>query len=147
MESQSCQDFLNSRFGAQHRLYRKVNTRLLASGGHFRCFRGYVVTISASLLIQDDQKVSVRLMITIHMSGAQRLFDHLVLTAVRSLNRVLTEESRFSSVLSCYFGRRRSQKMLRSEVIHKVGSIDVMKTLNRNIGVAPSILNLGSRWG
>jgi hypothetical protein len=70
MESQSRQDFLNSRFGAQHRLYRKVNTRLLASGVHFRCFRGYVVTISASLLMQGDQKVSVHLMITIHMSGA-----------------------------------------------------------------------------
>jgi len=30
------------------------------------------------LQIQGDQKVSVHLMITIHKSGAQRRFDHLV---------------------------------------------------------------------
>jgi len=30
------------------------------------------------IVIQDDQKVSVHLMITIQKSGAQRLFDHPV---------------------------------------------------------------------
>ena len=38
------------------------------------------------------------------------------------------------------------QEMLHSEVMHKVGSIDIMKTLNRNVGVAPPTINLGSRW-
>ena len=101
MESQSRQDFVIPRFGAQHRLYRKVNIGLLASGVHFRCSLGYALTISVSLPI---------------------------LTAVRSSNRVLVKESRFPSEFSCYFRRRRGQ-MLHSEVIYKVVSIDVMKNI------------------
>jgi len=50
----------------------------------FQPFRTYVILIYSILcltntrLIQDDQKVSVALMITIHSSAAQRLFDHPV---------------------------------------------------------------------
>jgi len=99
MESQSRQDFLNRRFGAQHRLYRKVNTRLLASGVHLRCSRGCAVIISVSLLI---------------------------ITAVRSSNRVLMKESRFPSAPSWYFRRRRGQEVLHSEVIYKVGYTGVL---------------------
>jgi len=44
-----------------------------------------------TVLIQDDQEVSVHLMITIQKSGAQRLFDHPVLTALGVLSAVKNE--------------------------------------------------------
>jgi hypothetical protein len=107
MKSQSRQDFVNPRIGAEHRLYRKVNNDLLASGVHFRYSPCYAVTISASYLIR---------------------------TAVRSSSRVLTKASRLSSPLSSYFRRRRGQKLFRSEVIHKLGHTTHGTTTIRHTG-------------
>jgi hypothetical protein len=71
---------------------------------------------------------------------------HSLYLPLSNLQIEFWRKSRFSSALSCYFRRRQGQEMLHSKVIHKVDSIDVMKTLNINGGVAPPILNLGSRW-